>query len=103
MYIFLMDQGQLEQLTPTPPSVSRLQGEVEEKFGLNVDNQILLVSGGFRLGPDDRLPYNGAGLNKSNPIYVFTRTTDASESRQPDILSVRGESLLDRSRFVTDL
>lgn len=45
-----------------PNSVSRLQGEVEEKFGLNVDNQILLVSGGFRLGPDDRLPYNGAGL-----------------------------------------
>ncbi|VDP78099.1 unnamed protein product [Echinostoma caproni] len=83
-----MDKGQLEQLNPTPPSVSRLQSVLQEKFELKVEKQILLVSGGFQLGPDERLPYNGAGLNETNPIYVFTRASDKDVDEQPDIWRV---------------
>ncbi|KAF7233420.1 hypothetical protein EG68_07170 [Paragonimus skrjabini miyazakii] len=91
MYVFLMDKGQLVHLDSKRLSqnVSSLRAVLAEEVGLPWEKQILLVSGGFQLEPGDKLSECGAGMDKTNPIYVFTRTQEDDDLGQmPDVLQV---------------
>ncbi|KAF6774644.1 hypothetical protein AHF37_06603 [Paragonimus kellicotti] len=72
-------------------AVSSLRAVLAEEVGLPWEKQILLVSGGFQLEPGDKLSECGAGMDKTNPIYVFTRTQEDDDLAQmPDVLQVNG-------------
>ncbi|CAH8597489.1 unnamed protein product [Heterobilharzia americana] len=91
MYIFLMDQGRLVSLDDNllSQTVSSLRNVLAHDFDLPLNKQILLVSGGFQLEPGDKLSTYGAGLDKTNPIYVFTQTFPSDTNVQkPDVLQV---------------
>ncbi|CAH8591308.1 unnamed protein product [Schistosoma guineensis] len=91
MYIFLMDQGRLVSLDDNllSQTVSSLRNVLAHDFDLPLNKQILLVSGGFQLEPGDKLSTYGAGLDKTNPIYVFTQTfSNDTTVQKPDVLQV---------------
>ncbi|CAH8532950.1 unnamed protein product [Schistosoma turkestanicum] len=91
MYIFLMDQGRLISLDDKllSQTVSSLRNVLAHDFDLPLNKQILLVSGGFQLEPGDKLSMYGAGLDKTNPIYVFTQTfSNDTAVQKPDVLQV---------------
>ncbi|KAK4468242.1 hypothetical protein MN116_008398 [Schistosoma mekongi] len=91
MYIFLMDQGRLVSLDDNllSQTVSSLRNVLAHDFDLPLNKQILLVSGGFQLEPGDKLSTYGAGLDKTNPIYVFTQTSsNDTNAQKPDVLQV---------------
>ncbi|CAH8860398.1 unnamed protein product [Trichobilharzia szidati] len=86
-----MDQGRLVSLDDNllSQTVSSLRNVLAHDFDLPLNKQILLVSGGFQLEPGDKLSTYGAGLDKTNPIYVFTQTLPNDTSVQkPDVLQV---------------
>ncbi|KAA3678621.1 uncharacterized protein DEA37_0003193 [Paragonimus westermani] len=79
----------LPYFCPIHHSVSSLRAVLAEEVGLPWEKQILLVSGGFQLEPGDKLSECGAGMDKTNPIYVFTRTQeDDDRAQMPDVLQV---------------
>ncbi|KAG5454645.1 hypothetical protein CSKR_106037 [Clonorchis sinensis] len=92
MYVFLMDRGQLVHLDPSlwTQKVSNLRDLLaEKKIGIPLDRQILLASGGFLLEAGHKISDYGAGLDQTNPIYVFTRTSPDDDAYQtPDVLEV---------------
>lgn len=86
-----MDQGRLVSLDDNllSQTVSSLRNVLAHDFDLPLNKQILLVSGGFQLEPGDKLSTYGAGLDKTNPIYVFTQTSSNDTTAQkPDVLQV---------------
>ncbi|CAH8647172.1 unnamed protein product [Dicrocoelium dendriticum] len=91
MYVFLMDKGQLVHLDSRlwSQNVSSLRNALAEEVGLPLEKQILLVSGGFQLEPGDKLSEYGAGMDQTNPIYIFTRAKENDDTVQkPDVLTV---------------
>ena len=66
-------------------SVQNLKIHVESAFKIPVDKQVLLISGGEHLRPDDRVCSYPAGTD-TNPIFLFSKYL--IERDQPPAASV---------------
>ncbi|KAF5307853.1 hypothetical protein FQR65_LT06585 [Abscondita terminalis] len=73
-------------------SVSYLQEQIEKTCKIDVEHQVLLVSGGESLDRNARVCSYSAGTD-TNPIYLFSRTD--IESKIPPAPSVESGSNLD--------
>ncbi|XP_059142920.1 RB1-inducible coiled-coil protein 1-like [Physella acuta] len=74
LYVFRMDVGQMMtfEISLLMDTVSRLQIEIAKATGIPVEKQILLVSGGHSLKPDQKVMTYGAGAD-TNPVFLFSK------------------------------
>uniref|UniRef100_A0A2C9KMD3 Uncharacterized protein n=1 Tax=Biomphalaria glabrata TaxID=6526 RepID=A0A2C9KMD3_BIOGL len=74
LFVFQMDIGQMLtfDISLLMDSVSRLQVEICKTTGISVEKQILLVSGGHSLKPDQKVMTYGAGAD-TNPVFLFSK------------------------------
>ncbi|CAL1536548.1 unnamed protein product [Lymnaea stagnalis] len=80
LYVFQMDVGQMLtfDISLLMDSVSRLQEEIVRATGIPIDKQILLVSGGHSLKPDQKVMTYGAGAD-TNPVFLFSKLAIESQ------------------------
>ncbi|GFN97267.1 Rb1-inducible coiled-coil protein 1, partial [Plakobranchus ocellatus] len=85
LYVFRMDIGQMLTIDMSflMDTIARLQVEIARITGIPVEKQILLVSGGHSVKPDQKVMSYGAGAD-TNPVFLFSRK--AIESQEPPII-----------------
>ncbi|BHF83093.1 reticulophagy [Sparganum proliferum] len=97
MYVFLMPKGELVELDQKflQKRVTALCDELNLRFNIPPDRQILLISGGTELMTSDMPSVCGAGEDRTNPIYVFLRNdAEGPLHLQPDQKQFSGVDLL---------
>ncbi|KAL7055609.1 hypothetical protein AAHC03_023024 [Spirometra sp. Aus1] len=97
MYVFLMPKGELVELDQKflQKRVTALCDELNLRFSIPPDRQILLISGGTELMTSDMPSVRGAGEDRTNPIYVFLRNdAEGPLHLQPDQKQFSGVDLL---------
>ena len=74
LYIFRVDTGCMINLEMSLAleTVTHLRNAVAATWGIPQDKQVLLISGGESLEPDERVCKYAAGSNDSNPIFLFS-------------------------------
>ncbi|XP_023233220.1 RB1-inducible coiled-coil protein 1-like [Centruroides sculpturatus] len=82
LYIFLVDTGHMisVDMKLALESVGQLKSEIAKHHGIPEDKQVLLISGGESLNPNDRVCSYSAGTD-TNPIFLFSKS--AIESAEP--------------------
>lgn len=82
LYIFLVDTGHMisVDMKLALESVAQLKSEIAKHHGIPEDKQVLLISGGESLNPNDRVCSYSAGTD-TNPIFLFSKS--AIESAEP--------------------
>ncbi|XP_012936638.1 RB1-inducible coiled-coil protein 1 [Aplysia californica] len=91
LYVFQMDVGQMLtfDISLLMDTVARLQQEIAHVTGISVDQQILLLSGGQSLHPDQKVISYGAGAD-TNPVFLFSKL--AITSQEPPLIKSFGVS-----------
>ncbi|XP_064624554.1 RB1-inducible coiled-coil protein 1-like [Lineus longissimus] len=86
LYIFLMDTGNMLtfDINLTMDSVSNLQAAIAADHKIAEDKQVLLISGGEHLDPNQRVCSYSSGTD-TNPIFLFSKST--IESSVPPSIS----------------
>ncbi|XP_063918361.1 RB1-inducible coiled-coil protein 1 isoform X3 [Zophobas morio] len=87
LFVFQVDTGRMMtfDMSLALESVQNLKIHVESAFKIPVDKQVLLISGGEHLRPDDRVCSYPAGTD-TNPIFLFSKYL--IERDQPPAASV---------------
>ncbi|XP_008194411.1 RB1-inducible coiled-coil protein 1 isoform X1 [Tribolium castaneum] len=101
LFVFQVDTGRMMtfDMSLALESVQNLKSHVELAFKIPVDKQVLLISGGEHLRPDDRVCSYPAGTD-TNPIFLFSKAV--IESDQPPAASVDYGSEQDLSSKVRE-
>ncbi|KAH9489904.1 hypothetical protein Btru_056440 [Bulinus truncatus] len=105
LYVFQMDIGQMLtfDISLLMDSVARLQIEIAKSTGISVEKQILLVSGGHSLKPDQKVMTYGAGAD-TNPVFLFSKL--AIENHEAPLvrsLSITKDSFSSMKEQLTDV
>ncbi|XP_069193835.1 RB1-inducible coiled-coil protein 1 isoform X1 [Procambarus clarkii] len=76
IYVFLVDNGTMKtfDMNLALENVSVLKEEVHRTLKVPPEKQVLLISGGEALDPDQRVCQYSAGTD-TNPIFLFSKTT----------------------------
>ncbi|XP_044742311.1 RB1-inducible coiled-coil protein 1 isoform X2 [Chrysoperla carnea] len=82
LYVFHVDRGTLVtfDMQLSVAYVDKLKEEIERAFGIPVDKQVLMMSGGHCLENHARVCSFGTGTD-TNPVYLFSK--ELAESPEP--------------------
>merc|ERR1719322_1653741 len=91
LYIFRVDTGSMMtlEMSLALETVAHLRRAVASTWSIPEDKQVLLISGGESLEPDERVCKYTAGSSDTNPIFLFSMAS--IESGSPPTGSRRGE------------
>jgi len=82
LYIFRVDTGCMItlEMNLALETVAQLKKAVETTWGIPEEKQVLLISGGESLEPDERVCKYTAGSSDTNPIFLFSMASIESNT-----------------------
>jgi hypothetical protein len=82
LYIFRVDTGSMItlEMNLALETVSHLKKAVASTWGIPTDKQVLLISGGESLEPEERVCKYTAGSSDTNPIFLFSMASIESNT-----------------------
>lgn len=82
LYIFRVDTGSMMtlEMSLALETVAHLRKSVAGTWGIPQDKQVLLISGGESLEPEERVCKYTAGSSDTNPIFLFSMASIESGS-----------------------
>ncbi|XP_071496470.1 RB1-inducible coiled-coil protein 1-like [Diadema antillarum] len=98
LYVFLVNTGEMLTLDMalTMESVQQLHEALVHDYGIPLEKQVLLISGGQNLDPQMRVCSYSAGTD-TNPIFLFSKGT--IESANPPVVTSMSQAGEDNLRL----